>query len=120
MMWITIAIVLFFTILIVISFYSSRIASFTSKSKKWPPTINKCPDYWEYKNGKCNPNTNCEKIGGKKICVNFPTGGRACKKKMKPYIKVGLGRKSDNKKQLGEDAAECGIVWDGINNSYQL
>ena len=100
-MWITISIVVFFTILIVISFYSTRITSANKRTSKWPPTINKCPDYWEYNGVKCIPNT---------VNKSATTG---CSE-INPYLKIG-GSTTD---ELTNTAKNCGIVWDGINNSY--
>ena len=65
-MWITISIVLFFTILMTVSLYRNKIYDLTRVQKddlgkiKWPPRIAKCPDYWDAKtddegNEKCKP-----------------------------------------------------------------
>ena len=105
-MWITISIVVFFTILIVISFYSTRMVTSADKAKTWPPTINKCPDYWEFTdlNG-------CVPRQVDNVYLNRP---KAECTKIDPYILVGGTLKTD----LTTKAQQCGIVWDGINNSY--
>ena len=116
MLWVTISIVCFFTLLIIISFYGSRINSYTNKSKKWPPRINRCPDYWEYSNGKCAPKINCVNEGDTKKCLNHPKGTTSCEDQMTPYLTEGS---SSNKAKLSEACAICGIMWDGINSSYE-
>jgi hypothetical protein len=117
MLWITISIVFFFTLLILISFYASTVNRVIKKNKKWPPRINRCPDYWEYNNGKCSPKINCVRNGRNKKCVNHPMGSSVCENKMTPYLTEGS---SNNMATLAESCATCGIVWDGINNSLTM
>ena len=121
-MWITISIVVFFTILIFISFYSNRFGSHFSRNKKWPPVINKCPDYWELEKNdddksSCVPKTNDDGNFINLLPVN--ANAENCKI-IDPYLDIGNNSiKKQKKRILSSKCKDCGIVWDGIYNRYK-
>lgn len=64
---------------------------------KWPPYVNKCPDYWEYDSGKCDNHLN---IPGTTETINIMTPGTDC----------------ENYKWT----QDSGYKWDGISNNNEL
>ena len=53
--FIVIAVCLVFMIFVIWKLYRDNMASVDSTTVYWPPEINKCPDYWTYKeDGKCH------------------------------------------------------------------
>ena len=116
-MWITISIVVFFTILIIASFYSTRIVNSTSRTSKWPPTINKCPDYWELSDTatQCFPKVRADGKFVNNPSSSTDSSSTGCSV-MDPYLTIG----GTPKQTLTDKAKTCGIAWDGINGVYTL
>lgn len=129
-MWITISIVLFFTILMTVSLYRNKIYDLTHIQKddlgkiKWPPRIAKCPDYWDVTTD----------VGGKEICrpkLSDLNIGR-CKDNTSCDITLDCVNKNDychcrsfdvydqdkatrrDRRDMRRKAWECRVKWDGI------
>lgn len=54
MKFVTIGVCLLFIIFVIWKLYRDNIAYTGEDAIYWPPEIDKCPDYWEFKNGKCH------------------------------------------------------------------
>tara|TARA_Y100000385_G_scaffold81413_1_gene83323 strand:- start:971 stop:1351 length:381 start_codon:yes stop_codon:yes gene_type:complete len=124
MWWITILIVLFFTILITVSLYRNKIYDLTHIQKddlgkiKWPPRIAKCPDYWDVTTdangeetcapkysglnvGRCGTDNLCDSSGKYFGCNSFDI-----------YDQDKATRQ--DKRDQRQKAWKCRVKWDGI------
>tara|TARA_Y100000389_G_C17276544_1_gene420715 strand:+ start:82 stop:441 length:360 start_codon:yes stop_codon:yes gene_type:complete len=118
MWWITIGIVVFFTIIMILSFYSKKISGLISKNEDlpWPPQISKCPDYWELGDDMiCKPN--CEKTRIDKYgieirpeCINKGNGKNDCNK----FIPYDEDMTDSEKETLHQKTRGCEVQWHGV------
>ena len=67
---------------------------------KWPPYVNKCPDYWKYDNGKCYNHLNIPRTTETTETTEFMIPDTDC---------VNYKWTQDN-----------GYKWDGISNNNEL
>ena len=124
MWWITISIVLFFTILMTVSLYRNKIYDLTHIQNddlgrmKWPPRIAKCPDYWDVTtdtdgNETCSPKLTSLNIGRCKTEGSCDTGGayNECNS-FDVYDQDKVTRRE--KKDWRRKAWMCKVKWDGI------
>lgn len=124
MWWITISIVLFFTIFMTVSLYRNKIYDLTHIQKddlgkiKWPPRIAKCPDYWdvttdadgkekcvskftELNIGRCKASQECEGDAKYNHCKSFDV-----------YDQDKATYR--DKREQRRKAWGCRVKWDGI------
>tara|TARA_X000000950_G_C13665716_1_gene557810 strand:+ start:419 stop:781 length:363 start_codon:yes stop_codon:yes gene_type:complete len=119
MWWITIGIVVFFTIIMILSFYSKKISGLISNDEDlpWPPIISKCPDYWELDDDMiCKPN--CQKIRIDKYgiktrpkCVNVGLINRRACRRFTPYDE---DMTESEKETLHQKTRGCEVQWHGV------
>jgi|TARA_B100001250_G_C19816954_1_gene799030 hypothetical protein len=102
MWWITVFIVVFFTIIILLSLYSTEIkGSFLKKDLAWPPYISKCPDYWELneKDMICKSNN-----------INIGENTDDCKS----FVPYNEDMSQEEKDSIHQKARVCDISWHGV------
>jgi len=102
MWWITVFIVVFFTIIILLSLYSTEVkGTFLKKDLKWPPYISKCPDYWILN----EEDTNCKSNN-----INLGKDTEDCKE----FIPYNDDMSQEEKDSLHQKARVCDISWHGV------
>lgn len=124
MWWITISIVLFFTILMTVSLYRNKIYDLTHIQRddlgkiKWPPRIAKCPDYWDVTtgdNGKeiCIPKLTEINVGRCKTDSVCDEGSNYSDCRSFDVYEQDKASRRDRENQR-KKAWECRVKWDGI------
>ncbi len=92
----------------------------TVSSKKWPPIIGNCPDFWKFDDAT----RECVNINGlgntdDTVCPNYPAGGHTTCERFNfeddTQYSGAIGK--CNKQSWANDV---GVTWDGITNDRDL
>lgn len=115
MWYITLFIVIFFTLIILLSTYSQKFKRFFDKDTEWPPVISQCPDYWvvDPSSKKCTRSPAC-KLSVKKgplKCVNRGDARPECASF--PVFRKSL--RATQKKAIRKRATDCKVLWNGVS-----
>lgn len=107
-------------ILIIALFVIGWSISNSVNTKKWPPVIGNCPDFWKFD----DQTRECVNINGlgntdDTVCPNYPSSGNTNCERFNfgddPKYSGAIGKCN---KQSWSDA--LGIKWDGITNDRDL
>tara|TARA_B110000305_G_C19465599_1_gene657679 strand:- start:9382 stop:9735 length:354 start_codon:yes stop_codon:yes gene_type:complete len=105
--------IMFFGGIIVLLTYTYFLLKNEIKSKDWPPTISKCPDYWIHSNGVDGESNLCNNVKnlGLSSCDN----------------NIDMNTFIYDSKLLADDdctkakwARSCNLTWDGITNKENI